>query len=82
MKKIIYSAILVSALAACNTGTANTENNSDSLNNPIETKSDSLSAQAEESADSARARLEKSSDSVKEQLKEAFEKTDSLPQGN
>lgn len=75
MKKLFFSAVIATALFACNSnGTSDADSAKDSTVNAIENKTDSLQDQVQQQADSTKNALEQTSDSLKEVEKDTAAK--------
>lgn len=72
MKKVLFSAIIATALFACNSnGTSDADSSKDSTIDAIENKTDSMQQQVQENADSTKQILENKSDSLKQEVKDS-----------
>ena len=72
MKKVLFSAIIATALFACNSNaSSDADSKKDSTVNAIENKTDSMQQQVQENADSTKQIMENKSDSLKQQVKDS-----------
>lgn len=71
MKKLFFSAVIATALFACNSnGTSDADSSKDSTIDAIENKTDSMQQQVQENADSTKKAMENASDSLKQEVKD------------
>lgn len=72
MKKLFFSAVIATALFACNSnGTSDADSTKDSTVNAIENKTDSMQHQVQVNADSTKQIMENKSDSLKQEVKDS-----------